>query len=509
MSHRLYSILFIIALLSFSLFLQRVYADDQNGTTEVNSSEATQTCIECHREVTPGIVADWEKSAHYRKTLGQAMKEPVLNRKVSTGEIPENLTNYVVGCAECHTANPKAHKDTFEHNGFQVHIVVTPKDCAICHATEQKEYDKNIMSQAYIDLKGNPLYQDLMNSVNAIQNFHGGKLSYDAKVSEDTEANSCLFCHGTRVEVVSMKTSETDFGEMEFPVLNGWPNQGVGRINPDSTMGSCTSCHPRHSFSMETARKPYTCSQCHKGPDVPAYKVYMVSKHGNMFSSHAKDYNFSATPWVAGRDFQAPTCAACHVSLIADEEENIVARRTHQMNDRMGWRLFGLPYAHAHPKSPDTSIIKNEDGLPLPTSLSGKPATSYLISSETQASRNAEMKKVCLSCHSSQWVDNHFKNMEHAIKTTNNMTLAATNIVLRAWENGVEKGPAQNDNIFNETIEKMWVEQWLFYANSTRFAAAMAGADYGVFANGRWYMSKNLQLMKDWLELKLSNKKGK
>jgi hydroxylamine dehydrogenase len=42
------------------------------------------------------------------------------------------------------------------------------------------------------------------------------------------------------------------------------------------------------------------------------------------------------------------------------------------------------------------------------------------------------------------------------------------------------------------------VEQWLFYANSTRLASAMAGADYGVFANGRWYLSKNIRTMLDW-----------
>jgi hypothetical protein len=66
---------------------------------------------------------------------------------------------------------------------------------------------------------------------------------------------------------------------------------------------------------------------------------------------------------------------------------------------------------------------------------------------------------------------------------------------------------AQNDSIFNEAIEKKWVEQWLFYANSTRFASAMAGADYGVFANGRWYLSKNLQEMMDWLEFKLQGLK--
>lgn len=30
-------------------------------------SEKTQECISCHREVTPGIVADWERSLHSRE----------------------------------------------------------------------------------------------------------------------------------------------------------------------------------------------------------------------------------------------------------------------------------------------------------------------------------------------------------------------------------------------------------------------------------------------------------
>jgi len=41
------------------------------------------------------------------------------------------------------------------------------------------------------------------------------------------------------------------------------------------------------------------------------------------------------------------------------------------------------------------------------------------------------------------------------------------------------------------------------FVGKARPFAAMAGADYGVFANGRWYMSKNIQQMLDWLEFKL------
>ena len=43
------------------------------------------------------------------------------------------------------------------------------------------------------------------------------------------------------------------------------------------------------------------------------------------------------------------------------------------------------------------------------------------------------------------------------------MTLTATKILLSAWEKGQQKGLAQKDSIFNEAIEKKWVEQWLFF----------------------------------------------
>jgi hypothetical protein len=294
---------------------------------------------------------------------------------------------------------------------------------------------------------------------------------------------------------------------MEFPILSGWPNQGVGRINPDGSRGSCAACHARHRFSIEMARKPHTCSECHKGPDVPAYGVYSVSKHGNIYSSHKAQWNFEAVPWTVGRDFSAPTCATCHVSLIVSEEGEVIAQRTHQMNDRIAWRLFGLIYAHPHPKSSDTTIIKNKAGLPLPTELTGEPVAGYLIEEKERQKREKNMQTVCLSCHSQAWVDGHFARLENTITTTNEMTLTATKILITAWKKGVAKGLDRKDSIFNESIEKKWVEQWLFYANSTRFASAMAGADYGVFANGRWHMSKNVQEMLDWLKIRMERNK--
>jgi hypothetical protein len=247
------------------------------------------------------------------------------------------------------------------------------------------------------------------------------------------------------------------------------------------------------------ARKPYTCSECHKGPDVPAYKVYEVSKHGNIFSALGKEWDFHAVPWTVGKDITSPTCATCHVSLVVSGEGEVVAERTHRMNDRISWRIFGLIYAHPHPVSPDTTIIRNKAGLPLPTELTGEPAADFLIDAAEQAKRRQAMERVCRACHSKEWVDGQFARLENTIKTTNEMTLAATKILLSAWEQGAARGLGQNDSFFNEGIEKKWVEQWLFYANSTRYASAMIGADYGVFADGRWYLSRNLREMAEWL----------
>jgi hypothetical protein len=360
------------------------------------------------------------------------------------------------------------------------------------------------MSHAHGNLKNNAVYHDLVTQVNGIHSFDGTRLTLtppDAATGHD----SCYYCHGTEIELKGTESRETLLGEMEFPILSGWPNQGVGRLNPDGSMGCCSACHTRHQFSIEMARNPHTCSECHKGPDVPAYKVYMVSKHGNIFSSMGDTWNFDAVPWVLGSDVTAPTCATCHLSLMVSPEGETVAERTHRMNDRLSWRLFGLPYAHPHPKSPDTTVMKNKAGLPLPCELSGEPAAAFLVDAEEQKRRRSAMTKVCLACHGKGWVDGHFARLENTIGTTNQETLAATRVLMTAWEAGVAKGLAQNDSIFNEAIERMWVEQWLFFANSTRFASAMTGADYGVFANGRWYLSKNLQEMAEWLKSKLEN----
>lgn len=470
------------------------------GLSASGLSGDSEACIDCHAIVTPGIVGDWRGSRHARVIPAEALKQEPQQRRISAAEVADGLAETVVGCAECHTMNADEHPDSFEHNGFTVHTVVSPADCAGCHPVEVEEFADNLMGQAYGNLVDNPLYQMMIDSTNGMHVYEQGAMTFHGSDSI-SDADSCLSCHGTDVKVTGSETRDTDMGEMDFPTLSNWPNAGVGRLNPDGSSGACSSCHTRHQFSIEMARKPYTCAQCHKGPDVPAYKVYSVSVHGKIQKAMDKYWDFEAVPWTIGKDFTAPTCATCHVSEVIDEEGETLAKRSHRMNDRLPWRLFGLPYAHPHPISADTTSIVNAAGLNLPTELDGIPVREFLIDEDEMASRQAKMTAVCLGCHSRQWVDGHFLRLDKSIETSNHMTLQATKILSQAWEEGLATGIPQGANPFDEAIEIKWVEQWLFYGNSVRFATAMGGADYGVFADGRWTQNKNLQEMHDYLKL--------
>ena len=466
---------------------------------EVPISEATAECIDCHSSFQPGVVNDWQNSRHASMTPKAAVAVESIARKVSSTTVPDNLQNVVVGCAECHTMRPKAHADTFEHNGYEVHVVVSPDDCQTCHTTERKQYAKNIMAHAYGNLADNKLHQKFEHSILAATKYKNGELKF-APANDATRAEACYYCHGTKLELNGHETRDTEAaGELEFPIIKGWPNQGVGRINLDGSMGACSACHTRHAFSIEMARKPYTCKECHVGPDVPAFKVYAASKHGNIFATKHASWNFKTVPWTIGKDFTAPTCATCHISLLVNTDEEVVVERTHQMNNRLPWRILGLIYAHPHPAEPNTSIIRNKDGLPLPTDLAGGLAPNFLIDKKEQDVRRQAMQAACLNCHDASWVNGHWQRFENTIQETNAKTLAATGIMQDIWQHGFAD---KKDNPYNEAIERKWSEAWLFYANTIRFASAMGGGgDYGVYADGRFHLSKTLLELDDWLKL--------
>lgn len=482
----------IFTVLSLGLVLQSAYGAGLPLSAETNG------CLGCHRSATPGIVGDWESSRHSRTTPAEGMEKPELQRRISAEEVPGALRDKAVGCYECHGLNPDDHKDNFLHYGYRINVVVSPPDCATCHPVEAEQYAGSKKANAWGNLEYNPVYLTLVNTVIGLKSASDTTITAEPP-SHFTRQETCFGCHGTKVEVKGMKKVDTAMGPVEVPDLTNWPNMGVGRLNPDGSKGACTSCHSRHAFSIEMARKPYTCSQCHLEPDVPAWNVYDESKHGDVLFSHEDEWDFEAVPWTLGKDFLTPSCSTCHVSLLTAPDGSVIAERSHDFGGRLWVRLFGLIYTHPQPKKGDTSIIRNADGLPLPTTFTGEPASEYLISPEEQDRRKGLMMSVCKGCHATDWVEMHFAKLDSTIEETDKMTLAATKLLSKAWALGID----DQGNPFDEDLEHKWVKQWLFFGNSVRYASAMTGApDYTAFKYGWWDLTTNLKQMQEKIELK-------
>ena len=94
-----------------------------------------------------------------------------------------------------------------------------------------------------------------------------------------------------------------------------------------------------------------------------------------------------------------------------------------------------------------------------------------------------------MGCHGRSWAEGHFAKLDRANEQADGMVLAATQLMQHVWS----EGKADPENPFDELVERHWVQQWLFYANSVRYAAAMSGPDYAAFKNGWWDLTKNLE----------------
>lgn len=126
-------------------------------------------CIECHRQINPGLFADWANSRH---------------------------ANANITCLDCHLAQPgdqdaaKGHDQVYgrkelpygeEKYKVPIATVVTPKDCSRCHPDEVTQYSKSKHANTIeIMWKIDPWLNKGMNSDNERKNrllplpWHGG-----------------------------------------------------------------------------------------------------------------------------------------------------------------------------------------------------------------------------------------------------------------------------------------------------------------------------------------------
>lgn len=366
-------------------------------------SKESRTCIDCHKEDSHGIYQQWGRSKHYRAN---------------------------VGCYECHSAE-KTDKDAFEHKGFTISIIVSPKDCARCHEKEVKEMTESHHAKAgrIIGSLDNVLAE-------VVEGNRGFKTEGHPEGVSAAAVNGCWQCHGSEVKVL-------EGGKLD-PAT--WPNTGIGRINPDGTEGSCTACHSRHSFSVKQAREPDTCGKCHMGPDHPQIEIYNESKHGIAFRANKEHMNLDSPKWVVGEDYDAaPTCATCHMS--ATKKQDV----THDVGLRISWN--NRPAISIRPEKSDAKM-----GL-AGANISWKK-------------RRANMKDVCTNCHNSSYVDAFYKQYDALIELYHEK-FAKPGLELYNLAKPLIK-PVK----FGNKLDFIWFELWHHEGRRARHGASMMGPDY-------------------------------
>lgn len=373
---------------------------------ERGMSKQAMACIECHKQESPGLFADWAGSRH----------------------AAANIT-----CLDCHQADEhdkdvsKTHYKQYERSDTKwgvseyktpIAAVVTPKDCSRCHPDEVKQYSGSKHAKTNIIVwKIDPWMNLGMNN--------------------DVERSTgCYTCHGTVLK--------TDAEGNLDPLT--WPNVGVGRVNLDGSLGSCTSCHTRHRFSVMEARKPEACGQCHLGPDHPQIEIYMESKHGDIYTAFGDEYNWDAAPgtWTPGVDYRGPTCASCHMSGAG------MVMTTHDVTERLSWEL----------QAPLT--VRPQDFKPLPAK------TNWEV-------ERGKMKDICLQCHGQTWVDSHYVKLDKAVENYNETYFKPAKAML---DELYSKGLLDKTKFFDEALEWEYYELWHHEGRRARMGTAMMAPDY-------------------------------
>lgn len=340
---------------------------------------AVGKCAECHRRETPAIVEQYETSLH-----------------ASRG----------VTCLECH--QPQEGQEARDHNGFRLSRAPTAKSCAACHATEYEQFRRS--RHAY------PAWAAVVGAEGFTadelafgEQHHPGMVNRPANALARLEGQSaiqkgCASCHA------------------------------VGKPNPDGSVGTCTQCHARHSTSVELARLPATCGQCHMGPDHSQLEIYSESKHGVLFEAQRDRMNLKARPRaLTTKDMAVPTCATCHMSGLDGQKV------THDTTERLSWTL----YAPVSEKRP------------------------------AYARGQQEMKELCARCHSRSHIEDFYRDAEAVVADTNRKVREVEQLVASVRAEGLLTTAP-----FDEPLEFQWFDYWHYWGRTAKHGAFMGGADF-------------------------------
>ena len=414
MIHRSFLALFIAVFIGTALIIAAIVLHKARPSEEVRQPsaqmiKATGKCATCHRQETSAVVHQFEMSEHAE--LG-------------------------VTCLDCH--QPREGQQSMDHRGFTISENLTAANCKQCHAQEYRQFKRS---------------------------RHGAPAWAAVTGAEDFTEEQIAFAEQYHPGAVDRPANQLAVIEGEAAMTKGCKKcHQIGKPNPDGTIGSCTACHSRHNASLELARTPETCGQCHMGPDHAQIEIYHESKHGVMFKAQKENVNLTAEPeQLTTDDMPVPTCATCHMSGL--EGEGV----THNVGKRLSWYLFA--------------------------DVSEKRANYQ--------SGQDNMQAICMKCHTEPSIDQFYKEAEDVLHATNKRVKAARQIMEGLREDGL-----LTEEPFDEPIEFLYFDYWHYYGRTAKHGAFMGGADF-VQWHGNYELVKMMAELKERAhELRAAHRQG-
>ncbi len=326
-----------------------------------------------------------------------------------------------VDCLGCHEAKEGDWDYVADHFETAIATHPTAGDCASCHQDEYDEFSRSKHSALAMI-------------------FMGG--SFDRTVMEPTIAtkHGCQQCHN------------------------------IGHYWPDQSVGECDACHAKHSFSLAVARNPYTCGECHIGPDHPHIEIWEESKHGNVFLSNQANWDNLGYHTAVGEPasepppFDAPTCTTCHMDATLD------LPATHDVGSRLALES----------QSPWTTRTNDSWGGGL-----------------TWQEKRENMTSACKQCHASPFINRYllegdlaafqYNEIYREIRRWNQEMLDAGIILTPGFEGLAPFNVAGYD----QAPEVKAYHVWHHEGRRFRHGALMMGADYTQW-HGIWELQHDL-----------------
>jgi hypothetical protein len=347
---------------------------------------ASGKCAECHANLQYSVVHEYELSAHARQR---------------------------VNCLECH--GPAQGQQGKDHHGFVITAHVTAANCRACHEPVYQQFLRSrhaapSWAAVYGTDKLSPDQPALTpEQADYAEQFHPGSCKRHAHPlvaleGKDAAHSGCASCHS------------------------------VGRPNDDGTIGTCTGCHTRHTASVEVARLPTTCGQCHMGPDHSQIEIYGESKHGVLFEAQRHLLDLTVPPKkLTTREMFVPTCATCHMSGLNGMGV------THDPSERLSYNLF----AEVSEKRPN------------------------------YARARAAMQDVCCNCHSQAVIDRVYEQAERTVANTNEKVREARSVMEALRKEGLL--PTKP---FQTPLDFTYFDLWHYDGRTAKHGAFMGGADF-------------------------------